>query len=310
MKATEQALLRGLFRAILLVGHVVAGMAPVTCQTVANSDSLGGAGDAWKVELLKPDCQSNRSFLAPSAVLPKQGEGHFQTNLVQNSVSYGVSDRFTVGAMIGWLGVGLTAKAGWQVGKKTSVSMGVLGAADLFDQFRQLRLHKPLVLSFLNVTRSHDNKSVTVWVGATNTAFRPFWQKFSPGAPIQNGVYRPEYKYQSYPRALMMGISGMFPLTERISLITENHVATKNLFVKVVESPNNQHVHDYLSNLYTEGEDLEWRLSEDMAILSLGVRHCRINWEWEWGLAAVLRRPGRFRSRSFPLPWFSFSKEI
>ena len=84
--------------------------------------------------------QSNRYFLASSAIQSKQGQGHYQTNVAMHSVSYSVSDRITAGAMVGFFGVWLTAKARWQVGEKTSVGLGGLGAADFLAALNSMGL--------------------------------------------------------------------------------------------------------------------------------------------------------------------------
>ena len=98
-------------QAILLVVSLTAGMVPVTCQTVASSDSLGVIGNAWSVEYMGTSNQSNRYFLASSAIQSKQGQGHYQTNVAMHSVNYSVSDKITAGAMVGFFGVWFTAKA-------------------------------------------------------------------------------------------------------------------------------------------------------------------------------------------------------
>ena len=254
--------------------------------------------------------QATRYFFAPSAMQLQAGEGYFQSNVALNSVSFGFSNEFTAGAMIGFLGVGVTAKAGWKVGEKTSVSLGVLGAADFFGE-----LDKPLALGFINVTRGDDNKNITFNVGCTNAAFGPDWpQLYSPGATsIDNDwgttYYYPENRYRRYPRVLMLNISGMVPLTERRWLITENYFVMRNAFPKIVESPNNGSVSasNYLDNIYT-GDNSVWpRYSNNLGILSLGVRSYskRSGWLWDYGLAAVVQD-----GYGFPVPWFSFTLEF
>ena len=253
--------------------------------------------------------QATRYFFAPSAIQLQASEGYFQSNVALNSVSFGFSDDFTAGAMVGFLGVGVTAKAGWKVGEKTSVSLGMLGAADFFGE-----LDKPLALGFINVTRGDDNKNITFNVGCTNTAFRPDYRSYySPGATSEdNGwatYYYPESEYERYPRALMLNISGMVPLTERRWLITENYFVTQNAFAKVVESPYYGSVRDdnYLNYIYT-GNDVVWPNSnDDFGILSLGVRSYsrRSGWLWDYGLAAVI-----VDGYGVPVPWFSFTLEF
>ena len=49
--------------------------------------------------------QATRYFFAPSAMQLQAGEGYFQSNVALNSVSFGFSNEFTAGAMIGFLGV-------------------------------------------------------------------------------------------------------------------------------------------------------------------------------------------------------------
>ena len=253
--------------------------------------------------------QATRYFFAPSAMQLQAGEGYFQSNVALNSVSFGFSDDFTAGAMVGFLGVGVTAKAGWKVGEKTSVSLGVLGAADFFGE-----LDKPLALGFINVTRGDDNKNITFNVGCTNTAFGPDWpQYYSPGAPSDNDwgttYYTPESRYLPYPRVLMLNISGMVPLTERRWLITENYFVRRNAFAKIVELPNSESVSasTYLDRIYT-GDNSVWSSSsDDLGILSLGVRSYsrRSGWLWDYGLAAVIED-----GYGFPVPWFSFTLEF
>ncbi len=295
---------------MLLVGQDVAGMAPVACQTVAISDSLGALGSAWNVEYTGTSNQSNRYFLASSAIQSKQGQGHYQTNVAMNSLSYSVSDRVTAGVMVGFFGVWLTAKARWQVGKKTCVGLGGLGAADFFAALRP-----PLALGFINVTQGDENKNITFSVGCTNAAFGSGWKTYySPGARRGesgwSGFYFPESRYRRYPRALILNVSGMVPLTKRRWLITENYFVTQSAFGKVVQSPYNSPVESstYLNSIYT-GDDVVWpSLSDDLGILSLGVRSYfrRSDWFfWDCGLAAVVQD-----GEGFPVPWFSFTLEF
>ena len=254
--------------------------------------------------------QATRYFFAPSAMQLQAGEGYFQSNVALNSVSFGFSNEFTAGAMIGFLGVGVTAKAGWKVGEKTSVSLGALGAADFFGE-----LEKPLALGFINVTRGDENKNITFNVGCTNAAFGPDWPEYySPGAePYDNGggwiYYYPESRYSRYPRVLMLNISGMVPLTERRWLITENYFVRGNTFAKIVESPFSGSVSSstYTDRIYT-GDPSVWSpYRNDLGILSLGVRSYskRSGWLWDYGLAAVI-----LDGFGFPVPWFSFTLEF
>ena len=254
--------------------------------------------------------QATRYFFAPSAMQLQAGEGYFQSNVALNSVSFGFSNEFTAGAMIGFLGVGVTAKAGWKVGEKTSVSLGVLGAADFFGE-----LDKPLALGFINLTRGDDNKNITFNVGFTNAAFGPRYEDYySPGAASNvndwgTTYYYPESEYARHPRVLMLNISGMVPLTERRWLITENYFVRGNTFAKIVESPYYGSVREdtYLDRIYT-GDNSVWpRSSDNLGILSLGVRSYskRSGWLWDYGLAAVVQD-----GYGIPVPWFSFTLEF
>ena len=247
--------------------------------------------------------QATRYFFAPSAMQLKDGEGYFQSNIALNSVSYGLSDKFTTGAMIGFLGGGLTAKAGWKVGEKTSVSLGVLDAADFFGE-----LEKPLALGFINVTRGDNNKNITLNLGCTNRAFGDVGPTYySPGDAINSQYYSSEFQYERFPRAVMLNVSGMAPLTDRIWLITENYVVTQNWFGKVVETPTNGPVRDYRyeDHIFT-GDDV-WSDEAPLGVLSLGVRSYsrRSGWLWDYGLAAVI-----VDGEGFPVPWFSFTLEF
>ena len=119
-----------------------------------------------------------------------------------------------------------------------------------------------------------------------------------------------EVEYRRYPRALMLSISGMVPMTKRRWLITENYFVTQSAFPKVVQASYNSPVSSstYLNSIYT-GDDVVWpSLSEDLGVLSLGVRSYirRSDWFfWDCGLAAVLQD-----GEGFPVPWFSFTLEF
>ena len=159
----------------------------------------------------------------------------------------------------------------------------------------------------MNVTRGDDNKNITLNVGCTNRAFGSAGRTYySSGAAINGYYYYPEFKYERFPRAMMLNISAMLPLTERRWLITENYFATQNLG-EVVESPTNESVSEwYYENYIYTSEDV-WSDEAPLGVLSLGVRSYsrRSGWLWDYGLAAVITD-----GEGFPVPWFSFTLEF
>ena len=263
--------------------------------------------------------QTTRYFFAPSAIQAKQGEGYYQSNVALNSLSYGISDAFTAGAMVGFLGGGVAAKAGWKVGEKTWMGAGVLGIKDFFGE-----LSKPLALGFINLTHGDDNKNVTINLGGTNRAFGATSSLFSSSATsVQNKLgfitYFPEkiYRYQS--RLLMLNLSAMLPLNSNSWLISENYFVSNRWFGRIQESSYSYPVHPFQYVGHTFSGDRAWPEGEETLVLSLGLRSRskQSSWFWDYGLVAVIaeERPSSQNNYSDdwmlnPLPWFSFTLEF
>ena len=257
--------------------------------------------------------QATRYFLAPSAIQLKQGEGYFQSNVALNSVGYGKSDAFTAGAMVGFLGGGVVAKAGWKVGEKTRMGTGFLGVKDFFGE-----LSKPLALGFINLTHGDDNKNVTINLGCTNRAFGTTSSRYSASATGEQnewGFYTwyPEkiYRYQS--RLLMLNVSAMLPITSNSWLISENYLVSNRWFGRIEEFSYSHPVHPfhYVGNTFSG--DGAWPEGEETLVLSLGLRRrsSRRSWFGDYGLVAVISEDSYVNDWNLaPLPWFSFTLEF
>lgn len=258
--------------------------------------------------------QATRYFFAPSAIQLKQGEGYFQSNVALNSVSYGKSDALTAGAMVGFFGGGIVAKAGWKVGEKTRVGAGFLGVKDFFGE-----LSKPLALGFVNLTRGDGNKNVTLNLGCTNRAFGTTGSRYSADASSEQNVwgytfFYPEHIYRLQSRLLVLNVSGMLPLTANSWLISENYLVSNRWFGRIQEIPHSSPVqsYNYVGNTYA-GEGA-WPGSEETLVVSLGLRSRgkRSDWLWDYGLVAVISEDDTDAGDWIlaPLPWFSFTVEF
>ena len=261
---------------------VVAGMAPVACQTVANPDSLGAVGNAWNVEyFVAPSAhqmqrafsnQSNRYFLASSAIKSAFGRARcdlwppwiwtwgpemfrwvlaFQmrrrnetrSGALSNQRCNALGELQRVGQdhcrCHGWVfwclvdGQGPLAsrrkdirRLGWsrcgRFFRHTAETLG-LGLHQRDPGRRQQEHH--LQCGVLE-------RRIWLWLEVNTTAREP-----AAVRPPREwyGFYFPESEYRRYPRALMLSISGMVPMTKRRWLITENYFVTQSAFPKVVQ---------------------------------------------------------------------------
>ena len=246
--------------------------------------------------------QSTRYFFAPSGIQLDNGEGYFQSNVVLNSVSYGFSSSFTGGAMVGFLGGGLTAKVGGQVGDKTYISAGGIAAMDFFGE-----LDRPLVLGFVNVTRGDNNKNVTLNLGLGNRMVEGItghdWSSYTETGSGSNVEYVPTTRTRFAWNPLVMNVSGMIPLKSNLWLITENYLVVPSLQRNISE-PNTQ-------GFSYVGESSYWgyynRTPDSFGIISLGIRSYsqRSGWLWDYGIAGYVED-----GEGFPVPWFSFTTEF
>ena len=247
--------------------------------------------------------QATRYFFAPSGIQLDKGEGYFQSNIALNSVSYGFSGKFTGGALVGFLGGGLTVKYGGQVGEKTHISIGGIAAMDFFGE-----LDRPLAIGFVNFTRGDNNKNWSLNLGLGNridestTSYD--WSSYTVTTSSYyygSDRYIPAGQSRTYWNPFIANVSGMLPLTKNMWLITENHVILPALVREVTE--------DYTgSGFYSVGYQPYYynRLPDPTVIVSLGVRsYSRGGWLWDYGLAGVINDNG-----GFPVPWFSFTREF
>ena len=243
--------------------------------------------------------QATRYFFAPSGIQLDQGEGYFQSNVALNSVSYGLSGKFSGGALVGFLGGGLTVKYGGQVGEKTHISIGGIAAMDFFGE-----LDRPLAIGFVNFTRGDNNKNWSLNLGLGNRIDESVtsydWSSYTDS---QNGYYRyiPAGQSRTYWNPFIANVSGMLPLTKNLWLITENHVILPAFEREVSEdyTGRGEYSVDYQPYGYSS-------LPDPTVIVSLGVRsYSRGGWLWDYGLAGVINDNG-----GFPVPWFSFTREF
>ena len=323
MKAVEQASLRGLFRAILLVGHVLAGMAPVTCQTVANSDSLGAAGSAWMVDMAPPpripDGASSRYFIAPSAHQMKRGQGRIQSNFAHNVAHLGVTDRLSMSGMAGVWGAAMGLQSGWQIGERMRVGLATLWATE--GRLQQVlgneeALKKPLLLGGLVVTYGDASSHVSLGLGISNEAlavetYAPRFQYYSDEF-IDEGLswaerIRPEFKYSAHhARIAVLNLSAIWEVRPGFWFLTENYLLSTSWFGRAEQEDNTQSIYfgDYLGNTY--GGGVFWPGGKESVILSMGLRNYgeRSGLSWDYGVAHSFW--GGIDGYS-PCPWFSMT---
>ena len=245
--------------------------------------------------------QSTRYFFAPSGIQLDKGEGYFQSNVVLNSVSYGFSSSFTGGAMVGFLGGGLTAKVGGQVGDKTYISAGGIAAMDFFGE-----LDRPLVLGFVNVTRGDNNKNLTLNLGIGNRIDQGIvgyeWSSYTETGSGSSLEYIPDTYWRSVWNPFVLNVSGMTPLKSNLWLITENYLVVPSMQRNISEA--NTRGFDQVGDqpyIYTP------RTPDSFGIISLGIRSYsqRSGWLWDYGIAGYLED-----GEGFPVPWFSFTTEF
>ena len=255
--------------------------------------------------------QATRYFFAPSGIQLDKGEGYFQSNIALNSVSYGFSGKFTGGALVGFLGGGLTAKYGGQVGEKTYISIGGIAAMDFFGE-----LDRPLAIGFVNLTRGDNNKNWSLNLGLGNRfeeGIRAYdWSSYTEGTEISwdgstNTVYYPAGMLREVWNPMIANFSALLPLSKNLWLITENHYIAPAL----VRDRNENYTGSGFSSLgqdpyYSSYWDYYSRIPDPTVIVSLGVRsYSRGGWLWDYGLAGVITD-----GEGFPVPWFSFTREF
>lgn len=248
--------------------------------------------------------QPSRYFFAPSGIQLEGGEGYFQSNIAYNSVSYGFGSKFTAGAMVSVLGLGLTAKYGGKVGEKTYMSFGGITAMDFYGE-----LDGPLGIVFANITRGDENKHVTLNLGISNRADQGIvgfdWSNYtSTTTDWGDTVYYPSSQLRRYTNMMLINLSGMMPLNSNTWLITENYLLLQAL-ERTESEPLSGAEWGYSSpgwNPYSS------RASRDAAgIVALGIRNysSKSGWLWDWGLAGVISD-----GYGAPVPWFSFTLEF
>ena len=248
--------------------------------------------------------QASRYFFAPSGIQLEDGEGYFQSNIAYNSVSYGFGSKFTAGAMVSVLGLGLTAKYGGKVGENTYMSFGGITAIDFYGE-----LGGPMGIVFANVTRGDENKHVTLNLGISNRANRGIvgldWSNYTTTiTDWGDTLYYPESQLRKYTNTLLINFSGMLPLNSNTWLITENYLLLQALD-RTESEPFSGATWGYPEvglNPYNS------RASGDATgIVALGVRNysSKSGWLWDWGLAGLIGD-----GYGAPVPWFSFTLEF
>ena len=329
MKATEQASLRGLFRAILLVGHVVAGMAPVASQTTADKDSLNAGGGAWKVDMKAPpripDGASSRYFIAPSAHQMKRGQGRIQSNFAHNVAHLGVTDRMSISGMAGVWGAAIGLQSGWQIGERMRVGLETLWATE--GRLQQVLgneelLQKPLLLGGFVVTYGDASSHVSLGLGMSNEALATktylrwphysdelideAWRLIDEGLGWTERI-TPEFKYDAYhARIAVLNLSAVWEVKPGFWILTENYLLSTSWFGRAEQEENTESiiVYDYLDRTYGGGSFWPW--GEESIILSMGFRKYgeRSGLSWDYGVAHCFW--GGFDGY-FPCPWFSMT---
>ncbi|HET9571186.1 MAG TPA: hypothetical protein VFP20_07260 [Bacteroidales bacterium] len=151
-----------------------------------------------------PNPNTTRYFFAPSAFNLKKGEGYYQnTYLILNSINYGITDHFSIGASLelistfsnfgqDWSPIYLiTPKIGYQVAKNVNVGAGVLIANMGFTGGLQL------VYGLLTYGNPENNVTLALSTG------------FADGEYLKDAPFT---------------LNGMFRLGRKTTFITENWI--------------------------------------------------------------------------------------
>lgn len=253
--------------------------------------------------------QSSRYFFAPSGMQLRANEGYFQSNIGLNSVSYGLTDGFTLGGIVSFLGGGGTIKVGTPIGEKAYVSVGGIGFSDFYGI-----LDRPLGLAFANVTFGDEVANFTVNVG--------FGSKTDQGQVYRDIAIDTMYvgfdfvEYQLLPaevapvegRPFIVNMSAMTPMAPSRWIITENYFIRSTQQVGSYSNYTGGSFYYSGNQPLSEGLPTEDNLSENAdqwGIISLGIRSLnrRTGWLWDYGLVGVFNNSGD----GFAAPWFSFT---
>ncbi len=161
---------------ITLMVCLVLGTNSVASQTSAASDSTRVAASDWALKLTgsKADTVVTRHFVSPSAFQLKKGEGHFQSNLIVNVASLGLSEHVSASCILGGpfvRGLGMGVKTSHSIGGKTRWSLGGLVATKPAGGPVNMPT-KPFAMGFTTLSFGNPDKNVSLSVGLTNRAFR------------------------------------------------------------------------------------------------------------------------------------------
>lgn len=248
--------------------------------------------------------QASRYFFAPSGMQLRAGEGYFQSNIALNSVSYGLSDHFTAGGIVSFLGGGATVKVGMPVGEKAYISAGGIGFADFYGL-----LDQPLGLAFANLTLGTEERNVTFNVGFGNkyqdgyvygdvaivdTVFDPFWSET---------WYVPGEQAELTSRPFIANVSAMLPMGVGRWLLTENYWVRPSRTIGEWQATSTVNPPFFYAMPTTEATLRDD--PESFGIISLGIRSLnrRTGWLWDYGLVGIFTDGGN----GFAAPWFSFT---
>lgn len=171
-----------------------------------------------------PNPNATRYFFAPSAFNLKKGEGYYQNSyLILNSVNYGITDHFSVGASLellstfGSLASGsfepiflITPKVGWEVHKDWNVGAGILfvGLPGFDDD-------EGYYDEYGNYVENEDAKRSSAGIAYGIATYGDIERNVTLG--LGWGFYQDEMAERP-----IVTLNGMMRVRENISLVTEN----------------------------------------------------------------------------------------
>lgn len=318
---------------ITLIVCLVLGTNSVASQTSVASDSTGVVASDWAFKLTesKADTVVTRHLAAPSAFQLKKGEGHFQSNLIVNVASLGLSEHVSASCILGgpfvW-GLGMGVKTSHSIGGKTRWSLGGLVATKPAGGLVNMPT-KPFAMGFTTLSFGDPDKNVSLSVGLTNRAFRgrSTFYVYSgeeqdvaqtlidagPSTSFASHVY-PNTRYHRASRSfLTLSLCAMWPLTSRLILISENHFFSDKYFSELEKETFNSSepsqgysvpVNYYVRHIYERGSAWNGSGVDQFVIGSLGFRTWSVRRPITFDAGLIVAPEGEL----VLTPWFSVSK--
>ena len=171
-----------------------------------------------------PNPNATRYFFAPSAFNLKKREGYYQNSyLILNSVNYGITNHFSIGASLELLSTFsslasgsfepiflITPKVGWEVHKNWNVGTGVL-----FISLPGFDDDEGYYDEFGNYVENEDSKRSSAGIAYGIATYGDLERNVTLG--LGWGFYKDEWAERP-----IVTLNGMMRVRENMSLVTEN----------------------------------------------------------------------------------------